>query len=93
MVRARTDKVLVVGGYSLGQSRNDVVELDVPTLTWTTLTTFGAKPAERQGMAAIVHGSRLVMAGGCDYSLQTCYSDLYALDVESLVWTRIDNLE
>lgn len=38
----------------------------------------------------LLHGNMIYTIGGCNYKLETCFNDIYSLNVEDLTWTKID---
>ena len=90
-VFARKDSIFLFGGYATGSSKNDLMELDLKEMRWNKLSTYGTVPIERQGMAVTKHMNHLIFAGGCDYALKKCFPEIYSINVDSLVWTRIND--
>ncbi|XP_044486658.1 kelch domain-containing protein 3-like isoform X2 [Mangifera indica] len=83
------NKIIVVGGedghdYYL----SDVHILDAETLTWTELKTSGQMLPPRAGHATVAFGKNLFVFGGFTDS-QNLYDDLYMLDVDTGIWTKV----
>ncbi|XP_044476218.1 kelch domain-containing protein 3-like isoform X3 [Mangifera indica] len=83
------NKIIVVGGedghdYYL----SDVHILDSETLTWKELKTSGQMLSPRAGHATVAFGKNLFVYGGFTDS-QNLYDDLYMLDVDTGVWTKV----
>ena len=70
---------------------SDLNILDLDSMAWNTVETFGTKPPGRQGHGAIVHEKTFMMFGGCNYKIKECYSDMYSLDIDSLWWKKISD--
>ncbi|KAJ0049262.1 hypothetical protein Pint_16276 [Pistacia integerrima] len=83
------NKIIVVGGedghdYYL----SDVHILDAETLTWKELKTSGQMLPPRAGHATVAFGKNLFVFGGFTDS-QNLYDDLYMLDVDTGIWTKV----
>ncbi|XP_012080405.1 kelch domain-containing protein 3 isoform X2 [Jatropha curcas] len=83
------NKVIVIGGedghdYYL----SDVHILDAETLVWKELNTSGQKLPPRAGHSTVAFGKNLFVFGGFT-DAQNLYDDLYMLDVDTGVWTKV----
>ncbi|XP_010539984.1 PREDICTED: acyl-CoA-binding domain-containing protein 4 isoform X2 [Tarenaya hassleriana] len=83
------NKIIVIGGedghdYYL----SDVHILDADTLVWKELNTSGQLLTPRAGHATVALGRNLFVFGGFT-DAQNLYDDLYVLDVEACVWSRV----
>ncbi|KAL5751468.1 hypothetical protein ACOSP7_026071 [Xanthoceras sorbifolium] len=83
------NKIIVIGGedghdYYL----SDVHILDADTLTWKELNTSGQMLSPRAGHATVAFGKNLFVFGGFTDS-QNLYDDLYMLDVDTGLWTKV----
>ncbi|KAJ4713221.1 kelch domain-containing protein 3-like isoform X2 [Melia azedarach] len=83
------NKIIVIGGedghdYYL----SDVHILDTDTLTWKELNTSGMMLPPRAGHATVAFGKNLFVFGGFTDS-QNLYDDLYMLDVDTGLWTKV----
>ncbi len=92
----RNRAVVFGGGYGdpCLASYNDTRAYYPSTDTWETLSTTGGTPAVRQGHAAIYDavGQRMIIYGGAQYlggTLVAEYSDVWALDLQTLVWSEL----
>ncbi|XP_050375995.1 uncharacterized protein LOC126793498 isoform X2 [Argentina anserina] len=83
------NKVIVIGGedghdYYL----SDVHILDADTLVWRELNTSGQLLPPRGGHSTVAFGKNLFVFGGFT-NAQSLYNDLYMLDVDTGVWTKV----
>lgn len=83
------NNIIIVGGedghdYYL----SDVHVLDTDTLVWRELTTSGHLLPPRAGHATVAFGKNLFVFGGFT-DAQNLYNDLYVLDVDTGVWTKV----
>ncbi|KAK0586865.1 hypothetical protein LWI29_013612 [Acer saccharum] len=83
------NKIIVIGGedghdYYL----SDVHILDADTLTWKELNTSGQVLSPRAGHATAAFGKNLFVFGGFT-DTQNLYDDLYMLDVDTGLWTKV----
>ncbi|KAI4335890.1 hypothetical protein L6164_014488 [Bauhinia variegata] len=83
------NKVIVIGGedrhdYYL----SDVHILDTDTLIWRELNTSGQLLPPRAGHSTVSFGRNLFVFGGFT-DAQNLYNDLYMLDVDTGIWTRV----
>ncbi|XP_048443687.1 tip elongation aberrant protein 1 isoform X1 [Pyrus x bretschneideri] len=83
------NKLIVIGGedghdYYL----SDVHILDTDTLIWRELKTTGQFMPPRGGHCTVAFGKNLFVFGGFT-DAQNLYNDLYMLDVDTGVWTKV----
>ncbi|CAN0871163.1 Protein GLUTELIN PRECURSOR ACCUMULATION 3 [Linum grandiflorum] len=83
------NNIIIVGGedghdYYL----SDVYMLNAETLVWKELTTTGQKLPPRAGHSTVAFGKNLLVFGGFADS-QDLYNDLYMLEIESGMWTKV----
>lgn len=83
------NNVIVIGGedghdYYL----SDVHILDTDTLVWRELNTSGHLLTPRAGHSTIAFGKKLFVFGGFT-DAQNLYNDLYMLDIDTGVWTKV----
>ncbi|KAJ4831850.1 hypothetical protein Tsubulata_017516 [Turnera subulata] len=83
------NKIIVIGGedghdYYL----SDVHVLDAETLVWKELNTSGQKLPPRAGHSTVAFGKNLFVFGGFT-DAQNLYDDLYMLDVDTGIWTKV----
>ncbi len=48
----------------------------------------GKAPPAMQDHSALKVASTMFIFGGCDYTSETCYNDVYSLDLSSFTWSR-----
>ncbi|OMO62949.1 Kelch repeat type 2 [Corchorus capsularis] len=83
------NKIIVIGGedghdYYL----NDVHILDADTLVWKEVNATGQVLPPRAGHSTVAFGKNLFVFGGFT-DAQNLYDDLYMLDVDTGMWTRV----
>mmetsp|Transcript_9977 Transcript_9977/g.36465 ORF Transcript_9977/g.36465 Transcript_9977/m.36465 type:complete len:646 (+) Transcript_9977:187-2124(+) len=79
-------KIYLIGGLTKTSEEAIAVRvLDTGSLKWKTLPTTGPLPCARGGHSATLVGTKLVVFGGQDRKRRVM-SDLYALNMETLVW-------
>ncbi|PPD97289.1 hypothetical protein GOBAR_DD05680 [Gossypium barbadense] len=83
------NKIIVIGGedghdYYL----SDVHILDADTLAWKELNTSGQMLTPRAGHSTVAFGQNLFVFGGFT-DAQNLYDDLYMLDVDTGIWTKV----
>ncbi|XP_038724802.1 uncharacterized protein LOC120016289 isoform X1 [Tripterygium wilfordii] len=83
------NKIVVIGGedghdYYL----SDVHILDADTLMWKELNTSGHMLLPRAGHSTVCFGKNLFIFGGFT-DAQNLYDDLYMLDIDSGLWTKV----
>ncbi|KAM1786570.1 hypothetical protein ACFX12_039329 [Malus domestica] len=83
------NKLIVMGGEDAhNYYLSDVHILDTDTLIWRELKTTGQFMTPRAGHCTIAFGKNLFVFGGFTDS-QNLYGDLYMLDVDTAVWTKV----
>ncbi|KAE8681417.1 Transporter associated with antigen processing protein 2 isoform 1 [Hibiscus syriacus] len=83
------NKIIVIGGedghdYYL----SDVHILDADTLAWKELNTSGQVLTPRAGHSTVAFGKNLFVFGGFT-DAQNLYDDLYMLDLDIGIWTKV----
>ncbi|ESQ27747.1 hypothetical protein EUTSA_v100194641mg, partial [Eutrema salsugineum] len=87
------NKIIVVGGEDLDDYYlSDVHILDTDTLVWKELKTSGQLLTPRAGHVTVALERNLFVFGGFTDS-QNLYDDLYVLDVETGVWSKVVAME
>ncbi|XP_056175446.1 tip elongation aberrant protein 1-like [Syzygium oleosum] len=83
------NKMIVIGGQD-GRDYylSDVHTLDADTLMWKELNTTGDMLPPRGGRLTVTFGKILFVYGGYTED-QKLYDDLYMLDVESAIWSKV----
>lgn len=87
-------RMIVFGGYNdPEQFLNDTwaLSLEVGAESWVELNPSGGPPAVRRGHDATYDwvNHRMLIFGGWNYPWFQFYNDLWALDLEPMVWTQI----
>lgn len=84
------DRIFVIGGGDEAKLfLDDVAVLDTATHSWASVATTGALPGARRAHSAAVVGKRIVLFGGATPGGKVT-NDCFALDTDTLVWSRID---
>ncbi|PIA63125.1 hypothetical protein AQUCO_00200865v1 [Aquilegia coerulea] len=84
-----TNKVIVVAGEDASDYYlSDVHILDTDTLVWKQLSTMGQKLPPRAGHSTVTLGKNLFVFGGFTDE-RNLYDDLYMLNMENAVWTKV----
>eukprot|EP00850_Spirogloea_muscicola_P015319 SM000116S24240 [mRNA] locus=s116:223620:228918:- [translate_table: standard] len=87
VTRAGSSLVMFGGEDSRRRLLNDVHNLNLNTMTWSTVETKGTRPPPRSDHAATLHNDRyLLVFGGGSHS--NCYNDLHILDLETMEWSQ-----
>ncbi|CAK9147944.1 unnamed protein product [Ilex paraguariensis] len=83
------NKIIVIGGEdSCDYYLSDVYILDADTLVWGKLSTSGELLPPRAGHTAVALGKNLFVFGGFTDE-QSLFDDIYMLDVDTGVWTKV----
>ncbi|XP_051130459.1 acyl-CoA-binding domain-containing protein 6 [Andrographis paniculata] len=88
VVRANSVLILFGGEDARRRKLNDLHMFDLKSLTWLPLHCTGPRPSPRANhIAALYNDQMLFVFGGASKS--RTLNDLYSLDFEAMVWTRI----
>ncbi|KAJ4773075.1 Galactose oxidase/kelch repeat superfamily protein [Rhynchospora pubera] len=88
VTRAGQHLFLFGGENSKGKKLNDLHMFDLKSSTWLPLRYKGTGPSSRSNHVAALHEDRnLFIFGG--HSKSKTLNDLYSLDFETMVWSRI----
>ncbi|XP_078175592.1 galactose oxidase/kelch repeat superfamily protein [Carex rostrata] len=88
VTRAGQVLFLFGGENSKGKKLNDLHMFDLKSSTWLPLRYKGTGPSSRSNHVAVLHEDRnLFIFGG--HSKSKTLNDLYSLDFETMVWSRI----
>ncbi|KAK8483433.1 hypothetical protein V6N13_104423 [Hibiscus sabdariffa] len=88
VVRASSVLILFGGEDAKKKKLNDLHMFDLKSLTWLTLQCTGTRPLPRSNHVATLYGDKtLFVFGGASKS--RTLNDLYSLDFETMVWSRI----
>ncbi|EFJ23290.1 flagella associated protein 50 [Selaginella moellendorffii] len=82
------NQVILFGGRGTRQRHNDLYTLCTQTWSWIPQRTKGSVPAPREHAAVAAIGANIYVHGGKGNVMQ---DDIYVLDVNSLVWTKLVN--
>ncbi|KAL2479147.1 Galactose oxidase/kelch repeat superfamily protein [Forsythia ovata] len=83
------NKIIVIGGEdSCDYYLSDVHMLDADTLVWCKLNPMGQLLPPRGGHTTIAFGKNLFVFGGFSDE-QNLYNDVYMLDLENGIWTKV----
>uniref|UniRef100_K7KW81 Attractin/MKLN-like beta-propeller domain-containing protein n=1 Tax=Glycine max TaxID=3847 RepID=K7KW81_SOYBN len=83
------NKIIVIGGEDENDSYlSDVHILDTDTLIWSKLCTSGQLLPPRAGHSTVSFGMNLFVFGGFT-DAHNLYNDLYMLNIETCVWTKV----
>lgn len=83
-------KIVIFGGSAPDDScYNDLHIFNTRTSTWLKFNTTGTAPPHRARHSCCISGNRMYVIGGMD-SIGRNLHDLYALNIDSLRWDRID---
>ncbi|VVA95232.1 unnamed protein product [Arabis nemorensis] len=87
------NKIVVVGGEDLDDYYlSDVHILDTDTFVWKEMNTSGQLLTPRAGHVTVLLERNLFVFGGFTDS-QNLYDDLYVLDLETGVWSKVVAME
>ncbi|CAA0841703.1 Galactose oxidase/kelch repeat superfamily protein [Striga hermonthica] len=88
VVRANSALILFGGEDSRRRKLNDLHMFDLKSLMWLPLHCTGPKPSARSNhIAALYNDKMLLVFGGASKS--RTLNDMYSLDFEAMVWSRI----
>ncbi|XVF66269.1 hypothetical protein PTKIN_Ptkin10aG0021400 [Pterospermum kingtungense] len=88
VVRASFVLILFGGEDAKKKKLNDLYMFDLKSLTWLTLQCTGTRPSPRSNHVATLYDDKtLFIFGGASKS--RTLNDLYSLDFETMVWSRI----
>ncbi|XP_042450262.1 acyl-CoA-binding domain-containing protein 6-like isoform X2 [Zingiber officinale] len=83
------NQIIVLGGEdSSGFYLSDAYILNADTLGWEPLKTFGKIFPPRAGHTTVALGSNLFVFGGF-LDAKSLYDDIYVLNVESRIWSKV----
>ncbi|KAK3136709.1 hypothetical protein QOZ80_5BG0441270 [Eleusine coracana subsp. coracana] len=88
VVRAGATLILFGGEDTKGKKRHDLHMFDLKSLTWLPLNYKGAGPSPRSNHVATLHDDKTLLVFG-GHSKSKTLNDLYSLDFETMVWTRV----
>ena len=81
-------KFYLFGGKEKGVYLGDLYTLDLTTLLWTEIVSFGKIPSARCFHSSASEGKYMVIAGGIGIN-ELLQSDYYMLETETLTWSLL----
>ncbi|KAI3868818.1 hypothetical protein MKW92_013524 [Papaver armeniacum] len=88
VTRAGSVLILFGGEDAKGRKLNDIHMFDLKSLMWLPLHYTGSKPSPRSNHVAALYDDRILFIFGGSSKSRTL-NDLYSLDFETMIWTRI----
>ncbi|CAA2967950.1 acyl- -binding domain-containing 4 [Olea europaea subsp. europaea] len=88
IVKANSVLILFGGEDSKRRKLNDLHMFDLKSLTWLPLHCTGPRPSPRSNHAAALYDDKILLIFG-GASKSRMLNDLYSLDFEAMVWSRI----
>ena len=85
----RDNSIFYFGGCYLDDScHGDLIEYNIETSTFKTVSTSGTSPSPRQGHSATLYGDKMFIFGGVNRAGRL--NDLFSFDFPTLSWTKED---
>ncbi|KAL6842055.1 hypothetical protein ACP4OV_028034 [Aristida adscensionis] len=88
VIRAGATLILFGGEDMKGKKRHDLHMFDLKTSTWLPLNYKGTGPSPRSNHVATLYDDRVLLIFG-GHSKSKTLNDLYSLDFETMVWSRV----
>ncbi|KAL0414693.1 UNVERIFIED_CONTAM: Dynein regulatory complex subunit [Sesamum radiatum] len=88
VVRANSVLILFGGEDTKRRKLNDLHMFDLKSLTWLPLHCTGPRPSARSNHIAALYNDKMLFIFGGSSKSRTL-NDLYSLDFEAMVWSRI----
>ncbi|XP_073122212.1 uncharacterized protein [Henckelia pumila] len=88
VVRANSVLILFGGEDSKKRKLNDMHMFDLKSLTWLPLHCTGPRPSPRSNHVAALYDDKILLVFGGTSKSRTL-NDLYSLDFETMVWSRV----
>ncbi|KAI3962319.1 hypothetical protein MKX01_005321 [Papaver californicum] len=88
VTRAGSVLILFGGEDAKGRKLNDIHMFDLKSLMWLPLHYTGSRPSPRSNHVASLYDDRILFIFGGSSKSRTL-NDLYSLDFETMIWTRI----
>ncbi|KAK1271075.1 F-box/kelch-repeat protein [Acorus gramineus] len=88
VTRAGTVLILFGGEDAKGRKLNDLHMFDLKSLMWLPLHYTGTGPSSRSNHVATLYDDRVLLVFG-GRSKSKILNDLYSLDFETMIWSRI----
>lgn len=80
----------IFGGFTQGNVMNDLFVLDMEGVRWIKVSVVGDVPTARENHIGMSLGQKIFIAGGCDYSKNLCYNEVWEFDIRFMRWTMLD---
>lgn len=88
IVHAKSNRLIVFGGWDGKDTLNDLYFFDLNTLVWSKANSDGASPPHRYRHTAVVFEDSMFVFGGVDK--QHCrYNDLQRFDLRTNTWSEV----
>ncbi|KAI4987616.1 hypothetical protein ZWY2020_020416 [Hordeum vulgare] len=88
VTRAGATLILFGGEDAKGKKRHDLHMFDLKSSTWLPLNYKGAGPSPRSNHVAALYDDRILLIFG-GHSKSKTLNDLFSLDFETMVWSRV----
>ncbi|XP_047048740.1 acyl-CoA-binding domain-containing protein 6-like [Lolium rigidum] len=88
MIRAGATLILFGGEDTKGKKRHDLHMFDLKSMTWLPLNYKGSGPSPRSNHVAALYDDRILFVFG-GHSKSKTLNDLFSLDFETMVWSRV----
>ncbi|KQJ86454.1 acyl-CoA-binding domain-containing protein 6 [Brachypodium distachyon] len=88
VIRAGGALILFGGEDTKGKKRHDLHMFDLKSLTWLPLNYKGSGPSPRSNHIAALYDDRILLIFG-GHSKSKTLNDLFSLDFETMVWSRV----
>uniref|UniRef100_A0ACD5Y8Y5 Uncharacterized protein n=1 Tax=Avena sativa TaxID=4498 RepID=A0ACD5Y8Y5_AVESA len=88
VIRAGATLILFGGEDTKGKKRHDLHMFDLKSMTWLPLNYKGSGPSPRSNHVAALYDDRILLIFG-GHSKSKTLNDLFSLDFETMVWSRV----
>lgn len=88
VIRAGATLILFGGEDTKGKKRHDLHMFDLKSSTWLPLNYKGTGPSPRSNHIATLYDDRILLIFG-GHSKSKTLNDLYSLDFDTMVWSRV----
>ncbi|CAM0949729.1 unnamed protein product [Alopecurus aequalis] len=88
VIRAGATLILFGGEDMKGKKRHDLHMFDLKSMTWLPLNYKGSGPSPRSNHVSALYDDRILLIFG-GHSKSKTLNDLFSLDFETMVWTRV----
>jgi len=80
----------IFGGFTQGNLMNDLFVLDMEGVKWIKAGIVGEVPPPREYHVGLPLGQKLFVVGGCDYSKNLCFNEVWEFDIKFMSWRKLD---